>query len=351
MKKNKKFILAGFAVLLLLAAVVLRIVTGGSSADNRKQPAPLVKVERPKRENVNYTLQFTGDMVAVRQATIFSKVSGNLERVYVDMGSKVQSGQLLALIDTTELRQQYQQAAATYQNARMNYQRTNELSEQNLVAKQEIDNSEAAMKVAKANYDLAATKLSYARITAPFAGYITKRYLDPGALVNPGNTTLFMLMDLDEMKVIVNILEKDIPLITIGKKAVVTVDAFPDKQFFGTVIRFSQAVDLSTRTMAVEIDIANKDHTLKPGMFANVTLLVDEHKNALTLPTQAISKDDNGSYVFAAVNDTAKKLRVTIGTEQNSRTEILKGLDGSENIISTGQQFVKDNGPVSIQSR
>ena len=207
------------------------------------------------------------------------------------------------------------------------------------------------MKVAKANYELASTKLSYARISAPFAGYITKRYLDPGALVNPGNTTLFTLMDLEEMKVIVNILEKDIPLIMIGKKCVVTVDAFPDKQFFGTVARYSQAVDLSTRTMAVEIDITNKDHTLKPGMFANVTLLVEEHTNAITLPTQAVLKDDSGNFVFIATNDTAKRIPVTIGVEQDSRTEILKGLTGLENIITTGQQFVKPNGSISIQSR
>lgn len=350
MKHHYKLFAAGLLVLLVVGVVIFRVVSGSSAADARRQSVPLVRVELPTRETVQYTLQFTGDMVAVQQAAIFSKVSGNLERVYVDMGAKVRSGQLLAMIDTTELRQQYQQASATYQNARMNYQRTRDLADQNLVAKQEVDNAEAAMKVAKANYDLAATRLGYARITAPFAGYITKRYLDAGALVSPGNTTLFTLMDLDHMKVIVNVLEKDIPLIAIGKKAVVTVDAFPGKEFYGNVTRFSQAVDLSTRTMAVEIDIDNTDHRLKPGMFANVTLLVGEHRDALTVPTQAIFKDDNGYYLFVANGETAKRVNVKIGVEQGTKTEILEGLDAAAQVITTGQQLVKADGPISIQS-
>jgi membrane fusion protein (multidrug efflux system) len=348
MKKNTKYPLV--ALLLVVASIVVyRIIAGNAATDARRLNIPLVKVEAPKRETVTYRLQFTGDMVAVSQANIFSKVSGNLERVYVDMGARVNRDQVLALIDTTELRQQYQQAAATYENARINYQRTKELSEQNLVAKQDIDNAEATMKVARGNYELAVTRLGYATITAPFAGYITRRYLDPGALVTPNSTTLFTLMDLGAMKVIVNVLEKDIPQIKLGKKATVLVDAFPGKEFSGTVTRFSQAVDLSTRTMAVEIDVPNTEYLLKPGMFANVTLVTDEHQNAMTVSTQAILSDDAGTYLYIASNDTARRVPVKIGTEQGSRTEILAGLTGAEQVIMTGQQFVKADGPVSIQ--
>jgi RND family efflux transporter MFP subunit len=327
-----------------------RIIAGNAASSERRPGAPLVRVEKPLRQTVTLKLQFTGDMVAVRQATIFSRVSGNLERVYVDIGAPVRTGQLLALIDTTELHQTYQQAAATFENARMTYQRTKELAEQNLVAAQDIDNADAAMKVAKANFETASTRLGYARITAPFSGYITKRSLDPGATVTPNNVTLFMLMDLDAMKVYVNILEKDIPLIKEGMKVVITVDAFPGREFNGTIARNSQAVDLSTRTMAVEIDVPNRDHTLKPGMFANVTLLVDQHPNAMTIPSQALFKDDKGSYVFVVSGDVARRARLVVGAEQDSRTEILSGLQDTTNVITTGQQFVRDGGPVSVQS-
>jgi len=134
-----------------------------------------------------------------------------------------------------------------------------------------------------------------------------------------------------------------------GREASVTVDAYPGRTFTGKVTKFAEAVDLSTRTMAVEVDIPNPEHLLRPGMFATVTLTVGEHPDALTLPTQAFLKDDQGLYVFVARQDTARRLRVSTGNEQNSRTEVLSGLDGSEDVITTGQQFVRNNGPVVVQ--
>ena len=347
-KKNKIILIIGACAVVVVAAI--RILSGNGASDPRRQLLPLVKIQKPTRESVLYKLQFTGDMVAVRQANIYAKVGGSLERVYVDIGSAVTAGQMLALIDTTELYQQYQQTYATFENARVNYQRSKELAEQNLVARQDADNAEATLKVAKANYDLAATRLGYAAITAPFTGYITKRLLDPGALVNANTTSLFWLMDLDMMKVIVNVLEKDIPLMKEGKEAQVTVDAYPGKEFVGVVKRYAQAVDVSTRTMAVEVDVQNGGHLLKPGMFARVTLVVSEHPNALTVPTQAVLSDSKGNYLFVAVKDTARRLNITTGTEQDSRIEVAKGLSGNEDIITTGQQFVRDGGAISIQA-
>jgi multidrug efflux pump subunit AcrA (membrane-fusion protein) len=108
-------------------------------------------------------------------------------------------------------------------------------------------------------------------------------------------------------------------------------------------------VDLGTRTMAVEVDLANPGHLLAPGMFAAVSLNVGEKTDALTLPTQSLMKDGQGLYVYLAIQDTARRARVTAGTEQNSRTEILSGLAGTEDVITTGQQFVRNNGPVTVQ--
>jgi RND family efflux transporter MFP subunit len=347
--KKKTRLLVIFAVLVLLAVVIFKIINVGNTADQRKQPAPIVKVETPHRETVVNSLRFTGDVIPIQQANIFSKVGGNLEKVYADMGTYVQKGQLLAQVDTTEIYQQFQQMSATYQNAKLTYQRNKDLSEQNLIAKQDLDNAEAAMKVASANFEAAKIRLDYARITAPFAGFITKRFLDPGALVNSNNSTLFTLMDLSAMKIIVDVLEKDIPLAKIGKKASLTVDAFPDKEFYGSVARISEAVDLSTRTMAVEVDIPNTERLLKPGMFASVTIIVNERSNAITVPTQAILKDAMGFFLYVVNDKIAKRVGIGLGIEYDTRTEILSGLNGNESIITTGQQFVKDGGQVLIQ--
>ncbi len=339
----------GVVALALVVLIVIRIVSGGKAEDPRRMNIPLVGVEVPRRDTITLSLQFTGDVVAIQQAAIFSKVSGNIERIYTDIGARVGRSQVLALIDTTELFQTYQQAMATAENARLNFQRTRELFDQNLVAKQDLDNAEAADKVARASFESAATRLSYARITAPFSGYVTKRYLDAGALVSPNSSILFTLMDLDQMKIMINVLEKNIPQITIGKKAQITVDAYPGKLFEGVVTRYSEAVDLSTRTMAVEIDIPNTGHALKPGMFANVVLIVDRHPDAITVPTQALQTDDQGSFLFVARQDTARRVYVKPGVEQEGRTEILSGIGLTDSVITVGQQFARNGGLVRVE--
>ncbi len=349
MKLRLKVVIPILLGLALVSIVVYRFASSNSAVDPRKAQAPLVRVESPLRQLVTYTLNFTGDVLAVQQAGVYAKVTGTLEHVYVDMGALVSRGQLLAQIDTTELAQQRQQASATYENALLLYRRNTELFAQNLVARQDLDNAEAALKIAAAGNDAAKTRLGYASITAPFTGYITKRFLDPGAVVSTNNATLFTLQDIDKLKVIINILEKDIPRVKMGMKGIVTVDAFPGRQFTGTIVRFSQAVDEATRTMAVEIDIDNHDHILKPGMFSSVSIAVDQHPNAITVPSMAILKDDRGQYVFAVENDTAYRVGVQPGLELNGRTEILSSLDISRPVVTSGQQFAKDHSPVRTE--
>src|SRR6266481_1596322 len=144
--KNKKWLLLSAGLVLAVVAVVIIVkVAGGSSADpSRRSNTPLVRVESARRDTVFYRLKFTGDVTPVRQATIVAKVGGSLERTYADIGMPVRENQVLALIDTTELAQQYMQMDAAYENANLNYKRTNELAEQNLLARQDLDNAETA---------------------------------------------------------------------------------------------------------------------------------------------------------------------------------------------------------------
>jgi membrane fusion protein (multidrug efflux system) len=338
------------AVVLIVGIVfAVRLGSASKSAEARGQMIPLVKVEKPIRELIKSQLQLNGDVMAIRQAGIFSKVPGNLERIYADMGSKVYAGQLLATIDSAELYQQYQQTNATFQNARMTFERVQQLIEKSLSPKQDLDNTDAAMKVARANFEAAATRLSYARIIAPFSGIITKRFLDPGALVTANNATLFTLMNLDRVKIIVNVPESDVQSVYQVRTAQVMFDAFLDKVFEGKVTRFSDALDLTTRTMNIQIEIDNFDHIIKPGMFATVQMTVAERQNAITIPTNAILKDDAGQYVFTLDESKAKRVRVKIGSELLERTEILSGLTGNDPVIIVGQQFVKDGGLVNVQ--
>jgi len=335
-------------VLVLFAAVALRISTRETQTNTRRQSRALVKVDFPKRQTITQSLSLTGNIIAIQQAQVFARVYGNLESVDVNAGDFVRANQILARIDTTELAQQYRQAEATYQNARAVFDRAKPLQDQNLISKQDLDNAETAMEVAKENVETAQTRLQYAEIMAPFSGFITRRFLDPGNLVSSTNATLFNLMDLDTVKVIVNILEKDVPSVKVGMPAVVTADAIPGRKFAGPIARMSQAIDLATRTMPIEIDIANTDHALKPGMFANVSIIINRQGDALTVPTDAVLKDTEGYYVMSAANGVAHRVGVTLGTEQESRTEILSGLGEADSVITTGQQFARDGGAITI---
>ena len=348
MKSFQKSIVIAILAVLFIGFVVYRISQRDSSSDASRRSVALVKTVRPIRETLSRTLTFNGDVLPFRQANIFSKVNGTLEQVYVDIGDYVKQGRLLATMDSTELVQQVSQTSATYKNTRLNYDRAKSLVEQNLIATQDFDNALAAMTVAQANYENAKTKLSYARITAPFSGIITRRFLDPGAVITLNNLTLFTLMDLDEVKVIVSVPERDVPSLQGVKIAKVIVDALPGKTFSGTVSRLSQAIDMATRTMPAEVDVDNPSHILKPGMFATVTLRVDEHKNALALPLQTVLADESGRFVFTVDSNKAKKVYIKPGWEVNNRLEILSGLSGEEEVVESGQQQLRDGVQVKV---
>jgi membrane fusion protein (multidrug efflux system) len=350
MSKKTKIILGVIAVV-IVALAVIKITNNNSAASQQRSNIIVVKTQKPVIQTLTEKLEYNGNVAAIQQANIFSKVTGNLENIFVDIGNFVNPGQLLAVVDSTQLYQNYQQAYATYYNNKIIYDRNLALNNQNLIAKQDLDNSRAAMQISEATYKNAATQLSYTKIIAPFSGFITQKFLDRGALIQNNNSTIFTLMKMDVVKVYVYILEKDIPLISENAQCVVVVDAFPNKKFYGKITRKSNALDLNTRTMTYEIDIPNKDYLLKPGMFATVYFLLAEHKDAITISKDALLKDVQGNFVFSVENGQAKRIDVTTGLTNDNTIEITSGLTPATNVITTGQEFAKDGAKVQIQDK
>jgi RND family efflux transporter MFP subunit len=347
-RRSRAFWVVVVVALALVAVALVRIVTRGSVRRSRRPSASIVRVEIPSRDTVTYTLQSTGDVVAIQAASIVAKVGGSLDRVKVNIGDRVRAGQSLALIDTIELALAAQQTGATFAAARAAYERASQLLAESLVSRQEFDDAEAEMKVAEANSHTAQARLGYAAITAPFAGTVTARQFDPGAVVSAG-TVLFTLADFDSVKVVVNVLEKDVPLVAVGNRAKVVADALPGDTFAGRVGRTSDAVDPATRTMRAEIFVANPAHRLKPGMYATADLFLFQHPDAITVPAAAVLRVASDTFVYVVERDTARRRPVSTGIEQDARTEIVSGLDGGESLITTGQQYVKDASPVTVQ--
>ncbi len=364
--KNKKRITIIAAIIIVIGFLIFLRFSNDSSTQ-RGKTTPVIVEGRAVRGEIIKTESLTGDILPVQQATIYSKVGGNIEKIFVDIGDRVQGNQILALIDTTiyaqnvrQSRANYMQAEANYENTSVNFERNKKLFEQNLIAKQDLDNAKTAMDVAGAqkeaayaSYTNSLTQLSYCKIRAPFGGTITKRMLDPGAYVTSSGssqgTDLFTLMNVNNLKSIVNVPEKYVPLLNKIQGIEVEADALPGKIFSVKLKKISDAVDLSTRTMAVEIDIENPTSVLKPGMFADITLILERKPEALILPNQVVLNDDNGNFIYKINPDsTVSKQYVQIGIQQDNRDEILSGVNDGDRIVFVGQSLIKDKMKVKI---
>ncbi len=367
MNKKRIYIVIGAVVIIFLLLFYFRL--RNDLAATKKQPVIIqtVVLSPPARGNIVKKLSFTGDILPIQQANIYSRVSGNLERIYVDQGDYAYNGKLLAQIDKTMFVQNvrqteglYKQALAQMENNKVNYERNKDLFDRGLISQSDLDNarttydvSVAQVQTALANYKNAQTQLDYCNIRAPFSGYITKRTLDPGTYITTGaqsaNNTIFVMSNIDILKVMVNVLEKDIPLLDEIVLSEVRVDAYPDELFTAHINKASQLVDLNTRTMQTQVDIENRKELLKPGMFANIDLILKKDTNVLILQKQCVLKDDKGYYIYEVNQDTiAQKKYVKVGIIQDNTYEILDGLNDNEKIVTLGMDIITDGSKVRL---
>jgi membrane fusion protein (multidrug efflux system) len=199
--------------------------------------------------------------------------------------------------------------------------------------------------------------LAYSYIRAPFAGYVAERNLDPGSYVSGATAStstmsrgILSLHDVETVRTLIEVVEKDVPLVRIGQRAEIRAEAYPNRIFEGTVTRIVQALNRATRTMTVEVDLPNKDHLLKGGMFARVEVLVDRHINAVQIPLDAVSRLEEFQYVYVVKEGKAHQVPVELGSREDNRVEVTKGLTGDEQVIVSGKDLVSDGMSVQAQS-
>ncbi|MEQ1847385.1 MAG: efflux RND transporter periplasmic adaptor subunit, partial [Nitrospira sp.] len=262
------------------------------------------------------------------------------------------------------------QQDAVVRNAKLTLDRVQTLIKDQFVSQQDLDtalvNFDAAsaaeeslqaqvtqMEVALAQ---AETRLTYSYIRAPFSGYIAERNLDTGAYVSSATAStstmsrgIMSLHDINTVRVLIEVVERDIPLVKVGQKAELRAEAYPEYVFEGTVTRVVQALNRATRTMTVEIDLSNKDRRLKGGMFARVEVMVGTHHQALQIPIDAVSRLENIQYIYIVQEGKAQRVDIEIGARNGNYVEITKGLTGREQIIVAGKDLVHDGTPVQPQ--
>lgn len=371
-------------VLVLVGLVVFRLTSSGAKPDARKGRVITVGTVLPIRQDLDLRLSYTADIQPYQQVNIFSRVDGYIFKIHVDKGDFVKANQLLVEIDHTDYvhavnrakanlaaaRADVLRQEANIRNAELNLNRMKSLIKEQFVAQQDVDTAQvnydmaiaqmeslkAQVKQMEVALQQAETNLSYSYIRAPFAGYIAERNLDPGAFVNgsTGGTSTFSrgilnLHEIDTVRTLIEVVEKDVPLIKIGQKAEIRAEAYPDRVFQGQVTRIVQALNRATRTMTVEVDLPNQDHLLKGGMFARVEVLVGVHPNAIQIPVDALTRLEELQYVYIVKDGKAVQIPVEVGNRVENRIEVVQGLTGDEHVIVSGKDLVSDGTPVEAR--
>jgi membrane fusion protein (multidrug efflux system) len=378
------FVFLGVIIFLAITALVVFRLSTGAKTDSRNARLVTVGTVTPLIQDLDIRLAYTADISPNQVVHLFSRVDGYIAKVHVDKGDFVNANQLLVEIDHTDYlhavnqekanlaaaRAKVTQQEAAVRNAKRTLDRMQALIKDQFVSQQDLDNAQVNFEVATAATESlraqvkqmevalaqAETSLTYSYIRAPFAGFIAERNLDTGSYVTGATAStstmsrgILSLHDIDTVRILIEVVEKDIPLVKIGQKAELRAEAYPDRVFEGTVTRIVQALNRATRTMTVEIDLPNKDRQLKGGMFARVEVMVGTHPQAVQIPIEAISLLEDERYIYVVRDGKAERVNVEIGARDKDRVEITKGLTGNEQVIVSGKDLVRDGTPVQTQ--
>jgi len=338
-------------------AVLCAMAAAGCTSDGHDRSpegvTPTVAVVQLRRVDMVRSIVLPGDLVGFSQADLYGKVSGYLKSISVDKGDAVKAGQVLAEIEVPELQQKLRRARANLEIKRLTAERLEKVwqRDQRLVAREDVDIAEGQFEEAKAEVEELEALVAYTRIVAPFDGVVTGRFVDPGALIQAsgsqsgsaqgatgpmkaGVSPVVSVADLSKLRVYIYVPEAETSLIRIGMPAALTLSEFPGRQFTGTVARFAKALDLSTRTMLTEVDLDNPRHELYPGMYAEVSLELTRHPDALQVPATAVGMQEGQSFVYVvAKGDELARVPITVGLSTPTHVEITSGLSGSEQVI------------------
>jgi RND family efflux transporter MFP subunit len=383
-----------FPTLLLLLiglACLLSCGEGHKAAADDAANAPSAAVVKVTRGNIADTLEIASEFLPFQEVDVYAKVSGYIQKLNVDYGSHVKKGDVMAVLEIPELQQQLQQDEATAHRSESDLARTEEdlrraqsayyvahvtftrladvqKTRPELISQQDIDVSQGKDQEAEAEVSaekaalaaaqqaLAAARAAqgkdqalydYARMTAPFDGVVTKLYAFTGALLPAGTSSnvvtssLCRLSQNNLLRLVIPVPERAVPEIHIGQSVAVEVSAM-NKTFEGKIVRFSDQIDMDTRTMHTEVQVPNPSYLLVPGMYASVKIPIRSADNVVLAPVQAVDagQGGKGTVLVVGAGNKLESRSVGIGLQSASEVEITSGLQESESIVyGSVQQF------------
>jgi RND family efflux transporter MFP subunit len=378
-KPSSPWLLFGLAAtVFVLGSVIYSGIHERAHAENslgvstERAAVPTVNVVEPSSAGLSQEIVLPGNTQAFNDTPIYARTSGYLKHWYVDIGAHVKQGQLLADIDTPEVDQQLEQARADLKNSQANEQlaqitaaRWQNLLKTNSVSKQETDQAVSDLSARQASVDSMTANVhrleqlqSFEKVYAPFAGVITARNTDIGALINAGAggvpQELFHMAAVNKLRVYVAVPEVDSLAAQTGAKATLTLDEFPGETFEGTIVRDSDSIDSATRTLNVEVDVNNAQGRIKTGAYAFVHLKLPQSVHAsaqsLTIPANTLLFRSEGLRVGVIRNGHAELTPIKIGRDFGATVEVVAGLQPTDQVIVNPSDSLTSGSPVQVST-
>ncbi len=340
--------------MLLVLVTALSTGCGPATEENAGTPPPMpptqVVAVAAKVEKVADTLSLIGTVAAEEMVELRSETAGMVETIHFLEGQKVKKGQLLIELDRAKLHASMVEAEANLALSESNFLRNEELLGNNLISKQEFDQSKTQYEAQQALVNLRKRQLQDTHITAPFDGTIGARSISPGQVISP-NTTLTWLVALDTVNVEFNVPERFLSVCETGQTIDVKVAAYQDRIFSGSVFFVAPFVETELRTTLVKARVPNPEGLLKPGMFATLDLTLTIRDQAIVIPEPALFRtlDEERAMVYVIDEDNLAQLRtVTVGERKSKKVEITQGLSEGEKVIVEGTQKIGPGSPVKL---
>lgn len=350
-------------LLVVLAAVSLAIGCGGGEAggagvegERRGRPAGTaggpsqtavpVEVTAVERQTISSYIETNGTLEAENEVDIVARVSGPIVELAAEEGMTVAEGRLLTRIDASEIRARMEISRVALEETRVAFERARRLAAENLISAEAFETAKANFESAEAEFEGNRIQLAYTEIRAPFRGRIIERYVKFAQNVSPGDR-LFRISDFDPLLCPIQVPERNLPLLSLGQRAYLRVEAWPGERFAAEVLRISPVVDSATGTVRVTLEVKGEGK-LRPGMFGSVFLETATHENALVIPRSALALESVGDTVYVAEGGVAERREIDLGVRQGDRVEVVSGLEEGDLVVTVGQDGLADGTPIQI---
>jgi len=343
---------------------------GGGGGARGFRPPMTVEVGTATKGDITAQLNIVGNLIGATTVDVVPRTAGRVVSVNVKLGDRVSRGQLIAKIEDQEINEQVKQAEASHQVAQatirqrdadlkfaqINLERSQNLFQRQLLPRQSLDDAEARQSSAAAQLDLARAQFSQAsarleelriaqgntNIVSPVNGFVAKRNVDPGAWASP-QTPVVSVVDISSVRLVANVVERDLRLVNAGDPALVEVDAFPGESFKGSIARVAPVLDPATRTAEIEIEVPNSTFRLKPGMYARMTVTIDSRSGATLVPKVAVVDYEGKRGVFTMTGDNkAKFVPLEIGIEDPAQVEARNGVTIGDTVVTSGATSLRE---------